>query len=143
MDIAPVSAKTSFRLIFTMTALAALSLIFVWRGGGRFLQMQTQAARGSDFAQTKPEQETKIVVEVGQSSSFHIAGKLLEKQDETHYVRTETPAEVVRSKETKLIMGNAEDIHVGAIIHVTGKVNSDHRVQAAQIVILTGYVQVR
>jgi hypothetical protein len=42
-----------------------------------------------------------------------------------------------------IVMGKAEDIRAGAIVHVTGKVARDRRVQAKQIVILSGYVQVK
>ena len=45
--------------------------------------------------------------------------------------------------ETGIVMGKAEDIHAGAVIHVTGKTASHRSVRAKQIVILTGYVQVK
>jgi len=40
-------------------------------------------------------------------------------------------------------MGKAEDVRAGAVVHVTGKMAADRSVQATQIVILTGYVQVK
>ena len=73
----------------------------------------------------------------------YIRGKLLEKQDETHYARTGNQAEVGWGKDTAIVMGKAEDIQAGAIVHVTGKVAADRSVQARQIVILSGYVQVK
>jgi hypothetical protein len=94
-------------------------------------------------AQLKPQDSTKIVVDVTEASEERIRGKLLEKQDETHYARTGNQAEIVWGKDTALVMGKAEDIHTGAIVHVTGKVTDDHSVRAQQIVILTGYVQVK
>jgi hypothetical protein len=72
-----------------------------------------------------------------------IRGKLLEKRDETHYARTANPAEVSWGKQTALVMGKAEDIRAGAILHVTGTISTDRSVRARQIVILTGYVQVK
>ena len=39
--------------------------------------------------------------------------------------------------------GKPADVKAGAIIHITGTVHNDHNVQAEQIVILTGYVQVQ
>jgi hypothetical protein len=124
--------------VFMLAALAALSLIFVWSGAGRVMRMQTRAANRAEFAQLKPQDAAKIVVEVAETSEGRTRGKLLEKQDETHYVRTGNAAEVSWGKDTALVMGKAEDIRVGAVLHVTGKVGADHGVQAQQIVILTG-----
>jgi hypothetical protein len=129
--------------VFMLAALAALSLGLVWRGAGRMMRMQTHAANIAEFAQLKTQDEAKIVVNVTEAHEGRIRGKLLEQQDETHYLRTENAAEVGWGKDTALVMGKAEDIHAGAILHVTGRVAADHSVQARQIVILTGYVQVK
>jgi hypothetical protein len=126
-----------------LAVLAALSLAFVWRGAGRMMRMQTQAASNAEFAQMKAQAEARIVVEVTEAAEGRIHGKLLEKDDETHYRRTANPADVDWGKDTKIVMGKAEDVHGGAIIHVTGTLASGHSVRARQIVILTGYVQVK
>jgi hypothetical protein len=105
--------------------------------------MQTRAANSAEFAQLKARDETKIVIEVSEASEKRIRGKLLEKQDETHYARTTNLADVAWGKDTALVMGKAEDIRAEAIVHVSGKVADDRSVQARQIVILTGYVQVK
>ncbi len=126
-----------------LAGLAALSLVFVWQGAGRMMTMQTQAANRTEFLQLKPQDDAKIVVEVTEAPAGRIRGKLLEKQDETHYARTGNQAEVGWGKDTAIVMGKAEDIRAGAVVHVTGKVAGDHSVQAQQIVILTGYVQVK
>lgn len=52
-------------------------------------------------------------------------------------------AEVDWGKDTAIVLGKAEAMHTGAVIHVTGTMAADHSVQAKQIVILTGYVQVK
>jgi hypothetical protein len=129
--------------IFVLAGFALLSLVFVWRGAGKMMRMGTQAANTAEFAQMKPQDDAKIVAEVTEGTEARIRGKLLEKQDETHYVRTGNLADIVWDKDTRLVMGKAEDIHAGAVVHVTGKVGGDHRIRAAQIVILTGYVQVK
>lgn len=129
--------------MFALAALAALSLAFVWKGAGRMMNMQTQAAKSAEFAQLKPQDGAKIVVEVKEASEGRIHGKLLEKQDETHYARSANQAEIMWNKDTAIVMGKAEDIHPDVILHVTGKVAADHSVQAKQIVILSGYVQVK
>ncbi len=126
-----------------LAALAVFSLGFMWRGASRMMRMQTAATSTAEFAQLKPNDDAKIVVEVVAASSLHFRGKLLEEQDETHYSRTANLADVEWDKDTVIVMGKAEDIHAGAIVHVTGKVAADRSVQARQMVILTGYVQVK
>lgn len=105
--------------------------------------MQTQAASHAEFVQLKTDEVTKIVVEVVEVSGGKIHGKLVEKKDETHYARTVNDANVSWGKETAFVMGKAEDVRAGAVVHVTGKIGADRAVQATQIVILTGYVQVK
>jgi len=68
---------------------------------------------------------------------------MLEKQGETHYTRTTKDVETTWDKHTAIVMGKADDIKPGAVVHVTGKLAADHSVEATQIVILTGYVQVQ
>ena len=145
MNANSVSIKSSRPVwVFMLAALAILSLAFVWRGAGRMMSMQTQSVSNAEFAQLKTQDDTKIVVEVTEiASDGRIRGKLLEKQDETHYARTGTLAEVDWGQDTVIVMGKAEDIRAGAIVHVTGKVAKDRSVQAKQMVILTGYVQVK
>lgn len=140
------SSRTT--LILLLAGLAALSLGFAWRGAGRMMRMHTEVASSGEFAALKTDDETKIVTEIteasgGADADGRIRGKLLEKRDETHYSRTANPAEVSWGKETALVMGKAEDIHAGAIVYVTGTMSGDRKVRAKQIVILTGYVQVK
>ena len=50
--------------MFLLVGLAALSLVFVWRGPGRMMSMQTRADGDAEFAQLKAGAEARIVVEV-------------------------------------------------------------------------------
>ena len=129
--------------IFMLAGLAAASLLFVWQGAGKMMTMKTQAADPMGFRQLKAGDEARIVVEVAEVPAGRIRGRLLEKQDETHYARTGNRAEIVWGKDTALVMGKAEDIRAGAVVHVTGKMAGDRSVQAQQIVVLTGYVQIK
>lgn len=105
--------------------------------------MQTQVANNAEFAQLKSDDATKIVVEVVEATDGKVHGKLLEKQDETHYLRTANFADVMWGQETTFVMGKRDDVRAGAVVHVTGKMAGDRTVKALQIVILTGYVQVK
>ncbi len=126
-----------------LIALAMLALLAVWRTAQKSMQMQTVAAGSAEVQGKKPGEAIKVVLEVADSTSVEIHGKLLEKQDETHYVRTATEVRVGFDTSTPVVMGKAADLHPGAIIHVSGTVNTRQAVEAKQIVILTGYVQVR
>lgn len=144
MDANTVSIRSSRPWgIFLLAGLAALSLLFVWQGAEKMMTMKTQAANHTEFLQLKAQDEAKIVVEIAEAPAGRIRGKLLEKLDETHYARTGNQAEIAWGNETAIVMGKAEDIRAGAVVHVTGKVAADRSVQAQQIVILTGYVQVK
>lgn len=144
-----ISAKSGRPIwMVVLAVLAVLSLVYVWSGAGRMMRMQTRAASSAEFAELKAEDDAKIVVEVveatgGGNADGVIHGKLLEKRDETHYVRTANQADVSWGKNTALVMGKAEDVRAGAILHVSGKVAADRSLHAKQIVILTGYVQVK
>ena len=129
--------------VFLLVALAALSAVFVWRGAEKVMKMQPEAASHSQFAQLKPQATAKVVVEVSESSEGTIRGMLLDKQDDTHYTRTKSEARIRWDATTPIVMGKASDVRRNAIIHVTGTVAADHSLEARQIVILTGYVQVK
>jgi hypothetical protein len=129
--------------VFVLAVLAALSAAFVWHGAERAMKMQPEAASQAQFAQLKPQESAKVVVEVAETSAGEIRGKLLDKQDDTHYTRTKNEARTHWDASTAIVMGKAADVRVGAVLHVTGTLAADHSLQARQIVILTGYVQVK
>ena len=136
-------SRSNRELIFILALLAVLSLVLVWSGAARMIKMQTQVSGRNEFAQLKPQDEAKIVVEVTEASGRKLRGKLLERRDETHYARTEESVDVSWGAETKLVMGKVVDIHAKAVVHIIGRVAADHSVQASQVVILTNYVQVK
>jgi len=72
-----------------------------------------------------------------------IRGRFLQKKTEELYTRISASVRVQSSENTSADMGKPADVKAGAIIHITGTVHNDHNVQAEQIVILTGYVQVQ
>ena len=137
------SFRSRSTLIFSLAVLAVLSLAFVWRGAARMLQMQTQSASNAQLAQLKTDDPVKVVMEISDASPGRFRGKLLEKRDETHYSRTNKLVDAAWDSQTALVMGKAEDVRSGAVLHVTGKLTADRTVKASQIVILTGYVHVK
>jgi hypothetical protein len=137
------SRKASPVLALVLAIVSVLSLGYVWRGAAKMMRMRKQSAGHVEFVGLKPHDEAKIVFEVSQTRERRILGNLLEKQDEIHYQRTTNPVEVSWTGDTKLVMGNAEDIRAGAVVHVSGTVAGDRSIQAQQLVILTGCMRVK
>ena len=144
MNANSVSTKSSrLACVLLLLALAALSAVFVLRGAQKAMRMQPEAASQSQFAQLKPQETARVVVEVSGISAGEIRGELLDKQDDTHYTRIKNEARIRWDSSTSIVMGKTADVRPGAILHVTGTVGGDRSLQARQIVILTGYVQVK
>jgi hypothetical protein len=138
--------KTNRTWILVCTALALLSALAVWRVSEKAAKMESAvSAVGRDrFESLKPGELTKVVMEVVDSSPpGTIKGRLLERQTETVYKRSGTLAEAAFDANTSFVMGKVSDIHPGAVLHISGAVTPSRTIQARQIVLLTGYVQVR
>jgi hypothetical protein len=141
MSNSPFLAKSSNRgSVFLLVLLACLALAAMW--AGRSMKMKAQAAGPAQFLVLKPGEVAKIVFEAMPSDN-DLAGKLLEKQDETHYARTATEVELIPVAKTAIVMGNRANIRKGAILHVTGTLDENHILYANQLVVLTEYVSTR
>jgi len=108
------------------------------------MKMKAQAAGPAQFLVLRPGEVAKIVFEVSAMPSDNdLNGKVLEKQDETHYTPTATEVEVITGAKTAIVMGNRADIRKGAILHVTGTLDENHILHANQLVVLTEQVSAR
>jgi len=107
--------------------------------------MSTAAASDEDmFIHASPGDTVKLVLEIGESSTEgSIRGKLLQKEREKVYLRTNTAVTVQSSAQTKMVMGKQSDIHPAAVVQLTGTLKKDRSVDASQIVILTGYIEIK
>lgn len=143
MSNSPFLAKSSNRWsVFLLVLLACLALAAMW--AGKSMKMKAQAGGPAQFVARKPGEVAKIVFEVtAVPTDYKLAGKLLEKQDETHYTRTATEVEVIADAKTAIVMGSRTDVRTGAILHVTGTLDENHMLHANQLVVLTEYVSVR
>jgi hypothetical protein len=138
-------SKTNRAWVLVCAELALLIAVAVWRASEEAMKMDAAAVPGhAHFESLKAGDATKIVLEVVDSSPPKtIKGRLLEERTETVYTRTGTSAEAAFDTSTSFVMGKVVDIHAGAVLHITGTVTASHAIQARQIVVLTGYVQVR
>jgi hypothetical protein len=135
------------RVWIALVAILALVLLVVILGAAqRSRKMSSDAASSSaqQFSKIAPGTKTKLVIEVqDMAASGTISGTLLNQQTEQVYDRTATTVNIKAGPGTRYVMGKPADLRRSAVIHVTGTLDADRHVDAEQIVILTGYVQVR
>ncbi len=140
------SLQRAGRIWIGLTAVAVLILIaVVFSAAQRDLKMSSGAAASgaSQFLEAAPGTKMKVVVEIQKpQGDGDFAARLLDRRSDTVYYRTSTPVTIRSDSATRFVMGKAADLHAAAVVHVTGTVEADHRLNAEQIVILTGYVEV-
>lgn len=130
--------------IFFLAPLALLAFLAMQREVSRAQRMKVQQATGAQVARLKPGDAAKVVLELTSvQAEASAAGRVLEKQSETVYQRSATDVHVMFRADTPVVMGKIADVHPGAIVHVSATVGEDRALHASQIVILTGYVQVK
>lgn len=133
----------SWKRAILVLIVSSLIGFVVWRATHLAESMPVVAGSVKELLQAKPEEQTKIVIEVADADEQGtIRGKLLEKKTEEIYTRTGIAVVVHSSNETKMVMGEREDLHKSAVVHVTGTVRADKSIGAEQVVILTDYVKV-
>lgn len=131
------------KLLVISLVILFLLVAAVWRASHFMRSMSVVADNASEMQQSPPAAKLKIVVEISEAdASGLIHGILLEKKTEDHYTRTQTAVTAQSSQSTKMVMGKTEDVHKGAVVHITGTRGTDGKIAAEQIVILTGYVKV-
>ena len=138
------SQRMRFRVGMTLIVVGVFATVFVlWNAARRAGSMAAAAASDErQFAQTGAGEKTKVVIEIASAADGTIKGKVLQKKSETVYGRTNSEALVHWNGQAKIVMGKEDDVHAGAVVHVTGTTGKDHSIRAEQIVILTGYVKV-
>lgn len=100
-----------------------------------------QTAR--QFSASAPGAQAQIAIEVTRlPSQTLLLGNLLQKNADGSYSRTGKMVSVKWSG-TKIVMGSNADVKVGAILQASGVLGTDDVLTANQIVILTGFVQVK
>jgi hypothetical protein len=138
------SSSRMARWIALIIVVIAVTLLAVWSVGVRAMRMQTATAASDreQLANAQPGSQLKAVVELTSAGDGKAEGIVLDKQSENAYRRTKATLQIDFAPATKVVMGSASDIRKGAVLHVTGIVAQNNRLQASQIVILTGYVSV-
>jgi len=140
----------SWKLLVLLLLVSLLVGFAVWRALHVAGAMSVVAGSVNDLQQAKPEEKSKIVIQVDDATQQgSIRGRLLQKKMAEIYIKTNTAIVVLLNPETKFIMGQREDIQKSAVIYVTGTLRSNRStagttaIDAQQVVILTAYVKVQ
>jgi hypothetical protein len=128
-----------------LSVIVVIAALLGWSSFRSARSMSTAAASDEDvFIHATPGDTVKVVLEIENSSTEgSLRGELLQKETENIYRRTNTQVTAQSGAQTKIVMGKQSDIHPAAVVHVTGVLKKDRSVDASQIVILTGYVEVK
>ncbi|MFY9844281.1 MAG: hypothetical protein WA718_01850 [Terriglobales bacterium] len=145
MTSAPLNSSRTNRIwIPLLVALALLAFMAMRHSMGKAMRMQAETTPALFLSKLKPGQVAKIVLEVtAVAPAASVEGSVLDKESETVYHRTANSMKILFDATTPVVMGKSEDIHPGAVVHITARMASDNMVHANQIVILTGYVKVK
>lgn len=138
------SGSRMVRWMGLVVAVVVVTLLAVWSVGVRAMRMQTAAAASGNqqLSDAQPGSQLKAVVELTSSGDGKGEGLVLDKQSENAYRRSKATLQIDFTPATKFVMGSAGDIRKGAVVHVTGTAAQNRRLEASQVVILTGYVSV-
>jgi hypothetical protein len=144
MSSASVNSSRSTRTwIVLLVALALLSFLAMRRSLTKAMGMNATTTASSFFAQLKPGDEAKVVVELISVTTASLESNILERQTETDYRRTGATIKIAFDAATPVVMGKASDVHQGAVVHIKARMGPDRILHAEQIVILTGYVKAK
>ena len=105
--------------------------------------MSAPVSDDKQIAELAPGTISKIVVQIEQMpAAGTVRATVLDKQTEEIYQRSKVLLHLYYSPKVKIVMGKAADLHVGAVVHVTGRMRDDRSIEVEQFVILTGYVKI-
>ena len=137
--------RTSRLTSIAVVAIATVLIVFVlWKADAATKKMSSAMASDEQIlSHFRPGDTAKFVEEVSDANGNGIlTGIVLNKKTDDLYLRTSQRATLHWNNQTKIVMGKSDDLHPGAVIHVTASAQQDHSFTAQQLVILTGYVKV-
>jgi hypothetical protein len=105
-------------------------------------RMGPAPARSAD-ALARPGERVNVAVELDATTGGVLRGRFLQPAGENAFRRTDRPVEVRWAPGQGVLMGSSGDIRPGAVLQVAGRVGASGRVEARQLVVLTGYVEVQ
>lgn len=99
-------------------------------------------ATAAQLAASSVGEQLDAAIEVSAASPDQLTGIVMERDDEGIYHRTAQPAIVLWGTATQVVMGKPADIRPTSQLQVHGKLAAANTIEAQQIAIVTGYVEV-
>lgn len=96
----------------------------------------------AEMAATSAGEQIDVAFAVDEASPSLLRGLVLDRDGKGAYHPTSQPIAARWQADTPLVMGTIEGVRLGAILRLKGLLGADGIVDAQQIVILTGYVDV-
>lgn len=126
--------------LLALAILAAIALPFYF---GRMMS-SSPPQTAQQFALASPGTSMSVVLEVTSLPTTTLfEGTLLQRNDDGSYSRTSQHVSVQWQPAQSVIMGNSSDVKVGGILQVQGTLSTNTLLTASQIVVLSGYVQIK
>jgi hypothetical protein len=127
--------------LFIVGLLAAIAIPLYLGYTGMMKGSTPQTAQ--QFTASSPGAQAQIALEVTSlSSQTTLTGNLLQKNGDGSYSRTGKTVSV-KWNSAKIVMGSSSDVKVGAVLQANGMLGTDNVLTADQLVILTGFAQVK
>jgi hypothetical protein len=141
----PLRRPRSFAWIALIAIAIFLAAFVFWKAGAAAKKMSSVVVSdGQDLSHFHVGDTPTFVEEVSDSTKAGtLTGIVLKKRTDDLYLRTSNHVTIHWDNQTKIVMGKSDDLHAGAIVHITASVKEDHTFAAQQLVILTGYVKVQ
>ncbi len=126
-------------LVLAIIAVIAIPLYF-----GRMMMGGSPPQTAQQFALASPGTSMSVALEVTSLPTTTLfEGTLLQRNDDGSYSRTSQHVSVQWNPSQSMTMGRSSDVKIGGILQVHGTLSTNTFLTANQIVVLTGYVQIK
>lgn len=131
-------------LLLGIFILAIVAVLVISFSIGRMMMDGSPPQTAQQFAFASPGTDVNIVLQVTTlTTSTLLEGAILQKNGDGSYSRTVQRVNVRWNPSQAMTMGSSSDVKVGAILQVRGTLDAQNILASSQMVVLTGYVQVK
>jgi hypothetical protein len=131
-------------LLLGLLVLALIAVIAISFYLGRMMMSSSPPQTAQQFALASPGTSMSVVLEITSLPTTTLfEGTLLQRNDDGSYSRTSQHVSVQWQPSQSVTMGKNSDVKVGGILQVQGTLSTNTLLAASQIVVLSGYVQIK
>lgn len=137
--------RKRWRILVTGAILVTVGLVAVIAAQSAFRSMtDTSALSQTQFDGVATGGQAEVVVEItSMPSNTLLIATLVQADSNSAYRRTSESLTITLSPGTNIVMGQASDVKLGAVLQIRGQRADAHSFNAQRIVILTGFVSVQ